>query len=91
VKRRRMLVFLYIIFALFYCAAPAIATTKPDCINIGSLLPQKVVTTLLSVLTLILVDTVLGILASLKMGQFDLRKLPQFLSRNVLPFIGALG
>lgn len=47
-------------------------------------------TTLLGVLTLILVDTLLGIMLSLKQGRFNLRKLPQFLSTNVLPYIGGL-
>jgi len=44
------------------------------------------------VITIILADTVLGILKTFRAGQedFDIRKLPQFLANNVLPYAGGL-
>ena len=38
----------------------------------------------------ILLDTLLGIILSLKAGTFNLRKLPQFLATNLLPYVGGL-
>ncbi len=45
---------------------------------------------LLTVLAIITLDTVLGILASLKQGEFDWRELPRFLQTAILPFVGGL-
>jgi uncharacterized membrane protein YfcA len=45
---------------------------------------------LLTVLAIIALDTVLGILASLKQGEFDWRELPRFLQTAILPYIGGL-
>lgn len=45
---------------------------------------------LLSVLALILLDTLLGIILSIKAGTFNVRKLPQFLVTNLLPIVGSL-
>ncbi|MGE5455472.1 MAG: hypothetical protein ACM3O9_09770 [Methylocystaceae bacterium] len=81
---------LSLIAMIFLIPWPVMAATSSTGINLASILSQKVLTTLLSVLTLILVDTLLGILASIKVGKFNLRKLPQFLSRNVLPYVGGL-
>jgi len=43
-----------------------------------------------AVLVLILIDTLLGVILSIKAGTFDIRKLPQFIATNVLPFVGGL-
>lgn len=59
-------------------------------LSLERLLPQGVLSALGAVLGLILVDTILGILLSLKAGFFGFRKLPQFLETNVLPYIGGL-
>lgn len=45
---------------------------------------------LLVVLMSILLDTILGILISIKAKAFDISKLPQFLATNVLPYVGGL-
>lgn len=45
---------------------------------------------LLTVLAIVMLDTVLGILVSLKQGQFDWRELPRFLQTALLPYIGGL-
>ena len=45
---------------------------------------------LLTVLAIIALDTVLGILASLKQGEFNFRELPRFLQTAILPYIGGL-
>lgn len=44
------------------------------------------------VIIVILADTVLGILKTFRPGEvdFDIRKLPQFLANNVLPYAGGL-
>jgi len=55
-----------------------------------SFIDPKVLTTLGTALSLILLDLVLGIILSLKQGNFDVRKLPQFLIRGVLPYVGSL-
>lgn len=50
----------------------------------------KVLTTLGTALGLVFLDLLLGILLSIKQGNFDVRKLPQFLMRNVFPYMGSL-
>lgn len=45
---------------------------------------------LTAILTIICLDTVLGILIGFKDGTFTLSKLPEFLSKNVLPYMGGL-
>ncbi len=45
---------------------------------------------LCSVLGLIVVDTALGVIMAISQGHFDLRKLPQFLRTNILPYAGGL-
>lgn len=47
-------------------------------------------TALGAVLVLILLDTLLGIILSIKASTFDIRKLPQFLVTNLLPYVGGL-
>lgn len=43
-----------------------------------------------AILVIILLDTLLGIILSIRAGTFNVRKLPQFLATNLLPFGGAL-
>jgi len=45
---------------------------------------------LLVVLAAIMLDTLLGILLSVKLKTFSTSVLPQFLANNVLPYIGGL-
>lgn len=70
----------------------AIATPLSSALNIdmARFIAPKVMSTLLGVLALILVDTFMGILLSLRQAQFNFRKLPQFLKTNVLPYVGGL-
>lgn len=44
-----------------------------------------------AVTVLIVADVLLGILQAVAKNEFDLRKLPQFLKQNVLPYLGGLG
>lgn len=57
---------------------------------LNSLVNQKVVATLGTVLSLVLVDFVFGVLASLRNGNFSLSKLPQFVETSLIPYIGGL-
>ena len=56
----------------------------------GSFMAPKVIIALGGVLALILVNLVLGTLLAIKTSTFDVRKLPQFLETNLLPYIGGL-
>lgn len=49
-----------------------------------------ILTTLGAMLALILLDTLLGIILSIKATTFNVRKLPQFLATNLLPYVGGL-
>jgi len=53
-------------------------------------LDMAVVWTLVAVIVLIALDTSLGWLLSFSRGEFDLRKAPQFLRTNILPYVGSL-
>lgn len=57
---------------------------------LGSFMAPKVIIALGGVLALILANLVLGVLLAIKMNTFDVRKLPQFLETNLLPYIGGL-
>ena len=57
---------------------------------LGSFMAPKVIIALGGVLGLILANLVLGVLLAIKMNTFDVRKLPQFLETNLLPYIGGL-
>ncbi len=46
---------------------------------------------LMAVTALILFDTLFGVLASVKVGDFDVEKMKQFVATNLLPYIGGLG
>jgi hypothetical protein len=54
------------------------------------ILSSLIIKSLLAILTLIIVDTILGILISFKRKQFDLSLVPLFLASNVLPYMGGL-
>lgn len=47
-------------------------------------------TSLGAILAIITLHTLLGIILSIKAVKFDVRKLPQFLATNVLPYMGGL-
>jgi len=51
---------------------------------------MRVVWLLCAVILIIMLDTLLGIIRAVTQGEFDPRKLPQFLRTNILPFVGAL-
>jgi len=53
-------------------------------------LPQEIYPALVVVMSLIGVDTILGILIHIKNGDFDIRKVPNFLKTEVLPYAGGL-
>ena len=63
---------------------------KGGTVMLNSFLDAKVLTTLGSTLGLVLLDLLLGIILSIKQGNFDVRKLPQFLTSGVLPYVGSL-
>lgn len=56
----------------------------------NSFIDTSVLTTLGTALGLILLDLLLGIFLSMKQGNFDVRRLPQFLISSVLPYVGSL-
>lgn len=78
-----------VVIALPAYAAGATVATQLQ-VNIGAILPRPVLSVLVTVLAIIMIDTVLGILVSIKNGEFDIRKVPRFLATNVLPYIGGL-
>lgn len=43
-----------------------------------------------AILAIILLDTLLGVLLSIRAGTLDVRKLPQFMVTNLLPYAGGL-
>lgn len=49
-----------------------------------------IVNTVLIALVVILADALLGIIRAISRGEFDVRKLPQFLQSSVLPYAGSL-
>ncbi|MDP3487303.1 MAG: hypothetical protein Q8S19_05135 [Bacillota bacterium] len=51
---------------------------------------MTIVWTLLTVLALIVLDTLLGVTIAFSKGTFDPRQLPAFLKNNLLPYVGAL-
>lgn len=57
---------------------------------LSSMMNPKVLATLGTVLSLILVDFVFGVLVSLRNGNFSLSKLPQFMETSLIPYIGGL-
>lgn len=46
--------------------------------------------TLLAALSVVLIDTLLGIVKAIAAGNFDLRYLPRFLQTTLLPYVGSL-
>ncbi|MHB8124625.1 MAG: hypothetical protein ACYDEJ_03110 [Desulfitobacteriaceae bacterium] len=57
---------------------------------LGMVIPKEVLVTLGGALGLIFLDVAFGIIASISRGDFDPRRLPNFLQANVLPFVGSL-
>lgn len=53
-------------------------------------LDMAVVWALVAVIILIALDTLLGWLIAFSRGEFDLRRAPQFLRTNILPYVGSL-
>ncbi len=53
-------------------------------------LDLQVLNSLLLVLSVILVDTLLGIIRAIARQEFDVRVLPQFLQTSVFPYVGSL-
>lgn len=57
---------------------------------LASYVAPKVLATLGTVLGIILADFVFGILVSLRNGNFQVSKLPQFVETSLIPYIGGL-
>ncbi len=57
---------------------------------LSSIVDTKVLATLETVLGLILADFILGVLVSLRNGNFSASKLPQFVQTSLIPYIGGL-
>ena len=51
---------------------------------------DNIINTVGAVLVLIILDTLLGIILSVKAREFDIRELPRFLQTAVLPYVGGL-
>lgn len=80
-----ILLFMLTVFLLVFPAIPVLAASDGG----GTPMANRWIA-LLTVLAIITLDTVLGILASLKQGEFDWRELPRFLQTAILPYIGGL-
>jgi hypothetical protein len=57
---------------------------------LGASMAPKVLTALGSATGLIFANLILGVLLAMKTKTFDVRKLPQFLEANFVPYIGGL-
>ncbi len=55
-----------------------------------SLASSLIIKSLLFILVLIILDTIFGILISVKESKFDFGVLPQFLITNIFPYMGGL-
>lgn len=85
-KSTGIILFMITIVLLVFPALPVLAAgTDPP----GTPLANRWIA-LLTVLAIIVLDTLLGILVSLKQGQFNWRELPRFLQTAILPYIGGL-
>ena len=51
---------------------------------------QQVLYALIGVLILIFLKTLLGVLAAIKAGTFEAKRFPDFLRKEVMPFVGSL-
>jgi hypothetical protein len=80
-----ILTFMFTVFLLVFPAIPVLAASDGS----GTPLANRWIA-LLTVLAIIALDTVLGVLVSLKQGQFNFRELPRFLQTAILPFVGGL-
>ena len=54
-------------------------------------LPQEIWTAFVVIIVAILIDSFLGIIKAIRRGEFDASKLPEFLAKDVFPYIGGLG
>jgi hypothetical protein len=52
--------------------------------------PVEIINSFLLVMGLVGCDFVLGVIASLKAGDFSFQKLPEFLQKNIFPYVGGL-
>lgn len=57
---------------------------------VGEIISSVAFKTLLGAAAIIIADAILGVLVSFKNGEFDIRMLPKFLARNLLPYVGGL-
>lgn len=80
-----VLLFMLTVFLLILPAIPVLATSDGG----GTPLANRWIA-LLTVLAIITLDTLLGILVSLKQGEFNWRELPRFMQTAILPYIGGL-
>lgn len=54
------------------------------------MLSSEIIVSLIVVLCSILLDTLLGIMVSIKNGEFSINTLPKFIATNVFPYVGGL-
>lgn len=58
--------------------------------DLSFILELPVFTAFWIVLAAILVKTFFGVILAIKAGEFDIRKPPQFLATNVVPYVGGM-
>lgn len=58
--------------------------------DLNFILELPVMTVLIIVMVAILLKTAFGILLAIKEAVFDVRKVPQFLATNVVPYLGGM-
>lgn len=58
--------------------------------SVLSLFPIEIVISIKTILFLVIADFLLGIIASIKTKEFNVKKLPQFLINNIFPYVGGL-
>jgi hypothetical protein len=51
---------------------------------------MTVIWTMLTIVCVIVIDTILGVIIAFSKGEFDPKKLPNFLKNNIFPFVGSL-
>ncbi|MHB1421335.1 MAG: hypothetical protein ACYCX4_17435, partial [Bacillota bacterium] len=56
----------------------------------STILPMDILKAFLVVLALVVIDVLLGIVLSIKQGNFNIRTLPRFIQQSILPYVGGL-
>lgn len=53
-------------------------------------LPTEIVSTLIILISIIFADFIIGVFVSIKEKTFDINKLPNFIIKSILPYLGGL-